>query len=711
MKKNLFTIMLAFLVVFGMNAQDFGAVNTNGKAKENVFAKKSTMKNGLRSGKASFLSEPFDTEIPATWTVEADAGADYTWIWDAAGYANCDSDAPGSGYTTAGTLTSPTIDVSGATSLFVAFDHYYKHLGSQHAEVEVYDGTAWQEIAAYSASTGDMDHVEIDVTTYINANFAVRFHFSDEGGWDWWWHVDNVSVFSPEAHDFGVDAVTPTFVLSGSTVAPTVTLHNYGATDEATWSLQLTGTDGYNQTVADAATIAAGADYVVTFPDWTPADGTYDLTATITLAGDADNTNDVKTVSCAVEGLADAYGGNSSDGLYGTVVLADGTFAQTGTMGTTPFPMAAEFNGVNMYRVNNDLSFGTVSPAGVYTNLGMLTGFSGTPTGLAWDWTNNIMYALVLDGANAPHLCTLDIASLVLTEIGAGTGMIIGMDMANDGFLYGPALNDESLYKIDPATGATTLIGSTGLVLNYGQDVSYDAATNKLYTISCGDDYKFGTYDLTTGAFTLIFDFTNKQFATFAITKDGTPPSTAPITFVVDNTANTSYTGFALKGSWDASGNYDNTWNGGAEHTNFYDDGTHGDATAGDDIWTVVVNLVPDAGANSWEWGVNDQDGTWIDGNFAFTVSDDSPQTLTYTTTGVNELSSKGISVYPNPSNGTFNVNVESNFSLEIFDITGKVLNTRVLNGNSTISIDNAGVYFLRFSNKEGSVTQKVIVQ
>jgi hypothetical protein len=46
------------------------------------------------------------------------------------------------------------------------------------------------------------------------------------------------------------------------------------------------------------------------------------------------------------------------------------------------------------------------------------------------------------------------------------------------------------------------------------------------------------------------------------------------------------------------TGEYDAAWSGGAEHTAFYDDGTNGDQTAGDNIWSVAVELVPSA--NAW---------------------------------------------------------------------------------------------------------------
>ncbi len=128
------------------------------------------------------------------------------------------------------------------------------------------------------------------------------------------------------------------------------------------------------------------------------------------------------------------------------------------------------------------------------------------------------------------------------------------------------------------------------------------------------------------------------DFPTNTTTISGPPPDTAVVTFLVKDTVNMMYDGFYLKGSWDANGQYDPSWGNGMDHGQFYDDGTNGDAIAGDHIWTCLQNLVVDEGSNTWEWGVNDSENFWITGNWQFTLPDDSPQTLVWVVPDVVDL-------------------------------------------------------------------------
>ncbi|MCF6342446.1 MAG: lamin tail domain-containing protein, partial [Bacteroidales bacterium] len=148
---------------------------------------------------------------------------------------------------------------------------------------------------------------------------------------------------------------------------------------------------------------------------------------------------------------------------------------------------------------------------------------------------------------------------------------------------------------------------------------------------STGGNVPFSSNGVDTTTFT--YDFPNN-----ITTVSGPPPPSAVVTFIVYDTAAGNYDGFNLKGSWDGNGNYDPSWNGGAEHTAFFDDGTNGDSLAGDNIWTCQQDLVVDDGANTWEWGVNDTEHNWIDGNWQFTVPDTLPQTQSWTVPDVPAL-------------------------------------------------------------------------
>ena len=77
--------------------------------------------------------------------------------------------------------------------------------------------------------------------------------------------------------------------------------------------------------------------------------------------------------------------------------------------------------------------------------------------------------------------------------------------------------------------------------------------------------------------------------------------------------------------------------------------------------------------------------------------------------------------VYPNPSNGTFSIQLKeviSDFEVEIFDITGKVIYTQEFYQNSDlvkeINVKNEiskGIYFLNIRSSDNLVTKKIIIE
>jgi hypothetical protein len=84
----------------------------------------------------------------------------------------------------------------------------------------------------------------------------------------------------------------------------------------------------------------------------------------------------------------------------------------------------------------------------------------------------------------------------------------------------------------------------------------------------------------------------------------------ADVTLKVDDRNNKTKTAIKFKGQF-------NSW----ADVSAYDDGTNGDATANDNIWSLKVAGVADG---TYEWGATDQDGAWLTPgvpNYKFTVA------------------------------------------------------------------------------------------
>ena len=82
---------------------------------------------------------------------------------------------------------------------------------------------------------------------------------------------------------------------------------------------------------------------------------------------------------------------------------------------------------------------------------------------------------------------------------------------------------------------------------------------------------------------------------------------------------------------------------------------------------------------------------------------------------GVEEDIISGLNIYPNPSNGIVNIDLDQNgeFSVEVTDILGKSISRETIQSNTILNLNNLekGVYFVTVSNNEIMKTTKVIVE
>jgi len=61
-------------------------------------------------------------------------------------------------------------------------------------------------------------------------------------------------------------------------------------------------------------------------------------------------------------------------------------------------------------------------------------------------------------------------------------------------------------------------------------------------------------------------------------------------------------------------------------------------------------------------------------------------------------------------SNGSFVINNEGNATVQVIDITGRIINSETINGCANVNVNAApGVYMLRLINGDNMKVQKVV--
>jgi hypothetical protein len=71
--------------------------------------------------------------------------------------------------------------------------------------------------------------------------------------------------------------------------------------------------------------------------------------------------------------------------------------------------------------------------------------------------------------------------------------------------------------------------------------------------------------------------------------------------------------------------------------------------------------------------------------------------------------------VFPNPSNGNFSVSLPAGkaYSLEVTDLTGKIIQKLTANGETNLKLDNTakGIYLLKVTSEGATAVRKLIVE
>ncbi len=448
-------------------------------------------------------------------------------------------------------LISSTIDLSEATSPLSLGMEHFPNPANQTAKftikISTDNGNNWVNLASVDPKT-TWTFEEFDISKYAGeAEVKIAFHFNDGGKWEFGWAIDDVQIYHTLDHDMKVTKIYPEYYAAGKKLTPSVDIVNMASKPE-TNSFKVTLSNGkdYNEEVTINTTLQPSEKKTIYFPEWNTKAGNYKMNAKIEFSQDQDLTNNTLEKKLQIEELTYSQGAFALDAtsqVYNKLSLENGTMSVITTTYKAPFQTSEEFNGDFIYRLHDERSICLVLPDGSVKNTTYITGIpsNGIPTSLAWDWDKKVMYLAYATLDAVTHFGTLDLSKFHFTEIGSGTSevVLIAMDMANDGFLYGPATNTEKLYKINPETAEITEVGTLGegIDIEFGQDVSFDRQTNKLYTITSGSVNGLGTYDLATGKYSEIFSYGGlMQVSTIVIISDEST-TLAPTISKNDNTS------------------------------------------------------------------------------------------------------------------------------------------------------------------------------
>ncbi len=163
-------------------------------------------------------------------------------------------------------LETPLFDASLSNFILLNFHHRFEPGTGGQGKVEAYDGSTWQSIATFTASTLNPESEILDLSAVVGGITNARLRFTWSGNGSGFWALDNIRIYASQPLDGGmvsIDDPTSPVVPGIQNVVVTIGNFGYNTITSATinWSANgvlqpphtWNGSAGFGQTVPGVA--------------------------------------------------------------------------------------------------------------------------------------------------------------------------------------------------------------------------------------------------------------------------------------------------------------------------------------------------------------------------------------------------------------------------------------------------------------------------
>lgn len=222
------------------------------------------------------LTEDFNTaSLPGCWSNNDNNGNGQIWQFGtftnglSGIHAYLDSDGYGEGNSQNADLITPTINLNGANSVTISFNHFFEFFDAEAATLSYStdNGGTWIQLDKWTASTSNPQVYKKVITGITQYTIMLKWNYT--GAYGYFWCIDDISVVETSAeYSLSISKV------GNGTVAPTVGAHTYNsgttvtltATPDQGWKFDKWEINGNRVLIsATDVTITANTTAIATF--------------------------------------------------------------------------------------------------------------------------------------------------------------------------------------------------------------------------------------------------------------------------------------------------------------------------------------------------------------------------------------------------------------------------------------------------------------